>query len=465
MTELPPGWAEAKLGELGCWRGGGTPSKQVRAYWEGGDIPWVSPKDMKREVIDSAEDHITAAALHGSATQLIEKGSVLVVTRSGILRHTLPVAVTADEVAVNQDLKALSPRPGLNPTFLARQIRGKSKQILSACAKSGTTVDSIDFDRLKAFVVRIPPSAEQARIVDKLDRLFTRTRTAREELARIPLLIEHYKQAILEKAFSGELTADWRLTALLKGMRLADWTNTTLGDLIVEGPTNGWSPPSSADAIGAATLKLTATTSGYLRLDSEAVKRISETPPADSKFWLRPNDLLLQRGNTIEYVGTAAIYDGPEHTYIYPDLMIRVRLPTHQLTQYAWRYINSPSGRRYLRSKATGTAGNMPKINGEAVRSLPIPLPPVDEMEEILRRISVGFARIDQVALEQGKAANHLRHLEQAILAAAFRGELIPQDANDEPAEVLLKRILGDGLGQQQVRGGRVDRNTKRTRA
>jgi type I restriction enzyme S subunit len=123
MIDLPSGWTEMHLGQIGRWCGGGTPSKTNRSFWEEGVIPWVSPKDMKRFLINSAEDHITAAAVAESATQLIPKGSVLLVTRSGILRHSLPVAVNTCDVAINQDLKALTPNSGVDPIFIGFQVR------------------------------------------------------------------------------------------------------------------------------------------------------------------------------------------------------------------------------------------------------------------------------------------------------------------------------------------------------
>src|SRR4051812_15333398 len=91
---LAPGWRWESLGDLGEWRGGGTPSKADARFWSGGSIPWVSPKDMKQERIADSEDHITPTALRESAARLIAPGSVLVVTRSGILERVLPVAVT-----------------------------------------------------------------------------------------------------------------------------------------------------------------------------------------------------------------------------------------------------------------------------------------------------------------------------------------------------------------------------------
>ncbi len=167
----------------------------------------------------------------------------------------------------------------------------------------------------------LPPLEEQKRIGGKLDILMKRSGRVQEELAHIPRLLERYKQAVVNDAFSGILTHKWREAH--RDYNVRTWHETKLGDLLDEGPSNGWSPPTASEAGGALTLKLTATTSGYLRLDTDAVKRIHDVPPQNSKYWLEPGDLLIQRANSIEFVGAAAIFDGPRKTYIYPDLMMR----------------------------------------------------------------------------------------------------------------------------------------------
>ena len=205
MSGLPEGWAIVPAGELGDWRGGGTPSKSNEAFWKAGTIPWVSPKDMKRQFISDAEDHITEAAIAGSATQRVPANSILMVTRSGILQHSLPVAINTVPVTVNQDLKTLSPFEGILPEYILRHLQADARLILEAASKTGTTVESIDFDRLKAYPIRLAPLPEQKRIVAKVDGLTARTARARTDLARIPTLIARYKQRLLALAFSGEL--------------------------------------------------------------------------------------------------------------------------------------------------------------------------------------------------------------------------------------------------------------------
>ncbi|WP_449410481.1 restriction endonuclease subunit S [Methylobacterium komagatae] len=326
-------------------------------------------------------------------------------------------------------------------------------QQLSETAVHGATRPRIKLSDLKKLSIGVPPLPEQRRIVAKIDDLTFRSKQARDDLERVPTLIVHLKERILEQAFKGDLTSDWRAAHCA-----ADWTMIPLQDVLSSGPSNGWSPPSGDDATGAQTLKLTATTSGRLRLDPQAVKRIYETPPPESRYWLKPNDILIQRANALEYVGIAAIFDGPPSTYIYPDLMMRIRASDPGATKFLWLYLSSPAVRTYFRAKATGTSGNMPKINGETVRTLLVPNVSAPERDEIVRRIERALAAIDRLAAEVRSAWDALDKLDQAILAKAFRGELVPQDPNDEPASVLLERIRAEraAAGPAPKRGRRA---------
>ncbi len=202
LTDLPLGWTKAAFGEIGVWKGGGTPSKSEAHLWRNGTIPWVSPKDMKTAVIEDSQDKLSEAARSHSSFKLVPAGSVLIVTRSGILQHTLPVAVTARDVAINQDIKALIPYPGINARFIALQLRAEADRILATCVKAGTTVESVDFSRLRAYPVNIAPSAEQERIVAKLEPLLARCAVVRAELGRVKRLAVRQRKDALAAAFA-----------------------------------------------------------------------------------------------------------------------------------------------------------------------------------------------------------------------------------------------------------------------
>jgi type I restriction enzyme S subunit len=147
--------------------GGGTPSKSNPDYWNG-DIPWISPKGFRSRTITDSIDHIFAKALNESSSKLIPADSVIMVVRSGILRHSIPVATNNCPVALNQDVKALIPGRDLDPRYLVSLIDGCQKSLLSEWSKRGATVESIEHEDLANAVLPLPPLDEQAAILKYL---------------------------------------------------------------------------------------------------------------------------------------------------------------------------------------------------------------------------------------------------------------------------------------------------------
>ncbi|HNL22669.1 MAG TPA: restriction endonuclease subunit S, partial [Rhodocyclaceae bacterium] len=201
--DIPISWQLVPLKELGVWSGGGTPSKAKPEFWTNGSIPWVSPKDMKTERIIDSEDHITKAAVMESTAKLIPEGSVLVVTRSGILSHTLPVAITTVPVTVNQDLKAITPKDGVLPEYVAWALRCFARKILNTCSKQGTTVASIETAALHRFEIPLAPLDQQKRIVAEIEKQFSRLDEAVANLKRVKANLKRYKAAVLKAAVEG----------------------------------------------------------------------------------------------------------------------------------------------------------------------------------------------------------------------------------------------------------------------
>ena len=187
-----------RLRDLGDWSGGNTPSKANAAYWTDGTIPWVSPKDMKVDEITSSEDRVSEVALKQGRVSIVPEGSVLVVTRSGILSHTLPVAVTKTPVTINQDLKALTLKPGFLPKYVAHALRGASRRILKECSKHGTTVASIETNALLGFEIPLVALDEQRRIVAELEKQFSRLDEAVTNLKRVRANAQHFERATIQ---------------------------------------------------------------------------------------------------------------------------------------------------------------------------------------------------------------------------------------------------------------------------
>jgi len=162
-------WPMVPLGQLTRRVSGGTPSKANPSFWEG-DIPWVSPKDMKADLIVDTEDHVSRAAIENSATSLIPAGTILCVVRSGILQHTFPVATASREMCFNQDLIALLPdETRLLGKFLFWNLRARAREILAEGIKPGVTVQSFHTGYFQNLEVPLPPLEVQREILAEIE--------------------------------------------------------------------------------------------------------------------------------------------------------------------------------------------------------------------------------------------------------------------------------------------------------
>ena len=192
------------LGDLVTIRGGGTPSKADPSYWVG-DIPWITPKDMKKRELHDSSIHISERATQQTAAKIHHPGAVLVVVRGMILAHTFPSAVLRKKAAINQDMKALFPKPILAPEYLCEMFWAYNSKIVGLVEKSTHDTRKLETSKLRDTKIPVPPLSEQHRIlaelsvmrseVDKLKRI--QAETAAELGALLP--------SILDRAFKGEL--------------------------------------------------------------------------------------------------------------------------------------------------------------------------------------------------------------------------------------------------------------------
>lgn len=186
---IPEGWAVVELQDLGHWAGGATPSMSNSAYWSNGTVPWASSGDVKVSLLQETDLMITDAALKETSTSLLPKNSIIVVTRSGILRKYLPVAKNLVPMAINQDLKALTTNSSVDANFVLHQLVENGSKILATCQKAGTTVESLEYAWLRSFRIPLPPLPEQRAIaealsdvdalISSLDRLISKKRAVK----------------------------------------------------------------------------------------------------------------------------------------------------------------------------------------------------------------------------------------------------------------------------------------------
>lgn len=201
-------WKKATLKELGAWGGGGTPRKSVPEFWENGSIPWISPKDVKSRIISDTQDHVTSEAIEKSAAVLYEGPAICIVVRSGILRRELPLSVVHGKFSVNQDMKVLHhiDLDLVNPEFIYNALSSVRNLIRVKCAKSGTTVESIDYQKLLGFEIVLPPLAEQKEIVRILDSKLEELERARFLASEALEQLASLRASVVSAALAGRLT-------------------------------------------------------------------------------------------------------------------------------------------------------------------------------------------------------------------------------------------------------------------
>lgn len=198
-------WPMVELGELVTIKGGGTPSKSIDAYWDG-DVPWASVKDFKSRYISQTQDCITQAGVENSATNIIPEGVIIIPTRMALGK----VAITACDMAINQDLKALfiNDECTLDRNYLARYLESKANYIESE--GKGATVKGITLDFLKSIKVLLPPLAEQKRIAAILDK----ADAIRQKRQQAITLADDFLRSVFLDMFGGDILSENNVVSL-----------------------------------------------------------------------------------------------------------------------------------------------------------------------------------------------------------------------------------------------------------
>lgn len=211
LGQVPEHWQIAPLKYLCSFTGGGTPSKDNLSFWTDGNIPWVSPKDMKTSRIYKTQDYITETALIESSTQLIKQGALLIVVRSGILQRNIPIAINEVPVTLNQDMKALRFNNKINVNYVENLIIGHVPELLLEWSKEGATVESIEHEYLANTSFPVPPLDEQIQINLELEKFSNIYQTLETKAVTAIELLQERKTALISAAVTGKIDVrDWQ---------------------------------------------------------------------------------------------------------------------------------------------------------------------------------------------------------------------------------------------------------------
>lgn len=204
LGRVPAHWEVRPLKFLTDFRSGGTPSKENRAFWDG-DVPWASAKDLKADRLADTQDHLTTEAVTTGAAFLVPAGAVLVVVRGMILARTFPVSVTTVEMAINQDLKALVPRPGLTPEFLAWLLRGTSPLSLSRLEEAAHGTKALRMEAWIDLQLPVPPPDEQQQIASRIEQKLALFDAVVNKTQKSIGLLSERRSALITAAVTGQI--------------------------------------------------------------------------------------------------------------------------------------------------------------------------------------------------------------------------------------------------------------------
>jgi type I restriction enzyme, S subunit len=401
-------WERTTLGKVASFKGGGTPSTEKSAYWNG-DIPWVSPKDMKSSEVGDSIDKITMEAIENSAASLIPKDAVLIVVRSGILARTIPVAITTRPLAVNQDIKALCPNKDIEPHYLHYFMQMSESHILNLVTR-GATVHRLSTNSLRALPFLKPPLPEQRHIVAILDEAFaglaSATANAKKNINNARELFESYLSLVFRK----------------KGK---SWTEKTLGAVCqFQG---GSQPPKSKFSPERKT--------GYVRLiqirDYKSDKFAVYIPRSLTKKFCTANDVMIGRYGPPLF----QILRGLEGAY---NVALMKAAPNEQVLSkdFLFYFLKNNDILSYIvrsSSRAAGQSG----LNKETIEPYRIAFPPLPEQAEIVETVRKRGEECERLQANYEQKLAALNELKQSILQKAFSGELSspPLQAIKEAAE------------------------------
>lgn len=412
MNHAPSHWTLAPLGNIGVWRGGGTPSKSHLAYWSDGVTPWVSPKDMKQAVIDSATDKVTERAIAETGLDVIPSGSILLVTRSGILTRMLPVGLTTVPVVINQDLKALTPVADVDAAFLQHQLMYLAPTILAHALKPGTTVESLEFAALLRFKVALPPLAEQKAIAQRLTAINQSLDNTRTQLESALAMLDAYKRAVLIRALSGR----WDEARSAREVALGEIADIQSG--LTLGKRYG-----GAKLVSRPYLRVANVQRGWL--DLEDVRDILVSSTDVQKYQLNDGDVLMNEGGDRDKLGRGWVWRGEVPGCLHQNHVFRVRLKDSMFPpEFISLYANE-LGRDYFLSEAKQTT-NLASISKTKLSRLPIRLPSADDARAALKYYEDQTHWTDRVRAQILSSIAKANAARTAAMHKAFSGRLVP---------------------------------------
>lgn len=449
LHNTQPTWVRLAIGEIAKIVAGGTPSSADRSSFapQGKGTAWLTPADLsgyRGMYIERGARDLTSSGMKACSARLMPKGTVLFSSRAPIGY----VAIAANDITTNQGFKSFVFPPDIDSRFAYYQLR-MLKPVAEAMA-TGTTFKEISGSVAAKLPFKVAPVAEQRRIADKLDALLARVDAVNDCLAHVAPLLKRFRQSVLAAATSGRLTDEWRKLHYAPPM-----SKTTLQEICLHNRVITYGVVKLGAEVSDGTPCLRTSNVRWLRFNLEGMKRIDQNLSAEyGRTVLSGGEVLVNVRGTLG--GVVMVEPEMVGWNVSREVAVIPVDPSVANPKFIAYWIASDECQRWLTAVAKGVAYT--GINIEDLRKLPLSLPSIQEQTEIVRSVELLFAYVDRLDARLRNAQIATGRLTPALLAKAFRGELVPQDPDDEPAKELLMRLLASAKPATSKRGkGRTE--------
>jgi len=422
LTNLPQGWPVQRIKRVVRFAGGGTPSKAVDEYW-GGDIPWVSPKDMKVFRISETQDYITKAAVESSACSLIPVGSALMVVRSGILQHTIPVAINDLPVCLNQDMKALIPEEGMDSRYVAYLIQGLNDRLLDEWVKQGATVESVEHDLMANTPIPVPPLNQQVAIASYLDAETKRINGLIEAKKQLLGTLVDLKTARITEILTGSAgalvpTGDVWLPQIPQG-----WILKRLKHIgqVRSGLAKGKKHEDGTVTLELPYLRVANVQDGHLDLTDVATLEVAANDV--DRYSLAVGDVLMNEGGDYDKLGRGAVWEGQISPCLHQNHVFAVRLDDVAWAPWVSALTRTAYAKFYFMNNSKQST-NLASISQSNVKEWPVVLPPEDARDQLLQKLTTEIGRADELIKHVELELQTLSELRSATITDAVLGRI-----------------------------------------
>ena len=480
--ELPPDWAAAPIGDVALVQMGQSPPSTTYNC-DGVGLPFFQGKAQFGEL------HPEVRTWCSRPTQIALPGDILLSVRAPVG----PTNLAASKCCIGRGLASVRPEAGIDLRYLLYAFRHYVGEL--DAKGTGTTFKAISGKIVREFPIPVAPAAEQSRISEALDELFSDLHAGVAALERARERLKLYRASVLKAAVEGALTADWRrrnptaepAEELLKRILVEHrrrWEKDQVSKFREKGktPPKNWKArykepvaPDTADLSSlpdawcwASLDQVSAIVGGitkgqkildrhptrevpYLRvanvqrgyLDLREVTRIRARESDIDLYRLRPGDILFTEGGDRDKLGRGWIWDGEIDECIHQNHVFRARLISEQLQSEIISWSGNSYGQFWF-SKAGRQSVNLASINLTILRSFPVPVAPSGEQQQMVQIVEDQLSTLERLESDIESRLEASQVLRQALLKQAFCGKLVPQDPNDQPASELLKRIIAE---------------------